>query len=746
MKALFLLFLTLPAMALPTLEEARSLLGSSDAKERAATTLEIWEAGNEALPFLQTLAKDRDPEIANRATYILRRFRMGLTPESPPELLGLAEALEQATPDQRTKHLTKLLDHKHGTAVALHLLNRWASREANQPKPLLAHASQIAYSLLEQRFDWQKFFTTELSAPCRAILIYEISKEDLPMKPQIIAILGRDQPDLVYSQLQKLGPEIDQVTVKSLARVAIVGQNLPLAIRILSDHLDTAPEADLARSLAFLEASSGLPLPPYQGIWKNELKVFQARLRKDHQLVPALTSKLRKDPFLKYENLLLSGQLSLPKQKGNEDFFSNELALNALHSAFATPPSEPDIEALSAEILIDWSDLARSLTLLGRPVEASETLAANDQSSSAVNLLWRTGHREKALTLAKEFFNKPDVRAEAKMRIIMTSHFLDAGDKDAATEVFEPLIYMGSMNETYRKKAISLGLQLYPREELLPLAPGLNAKQAYLRAPAISHFLPYPDKVSVFWYEHFLSLDEFQSPTSLFKKVENILNDHREEARRIISEKLATSSKDILLPSDALYQNILFLKLPIAPEVVKKAAWYQLSTKDLLGIFLDQTWPEETRLKALKTAILIDPIKPSLHWHLLQQGGQLDLDTLHHLTLGDPTLSLQLAALTGKRDSLKLAAEIADLRNSDAIRCLTILAKSQLENEQAHEAARLYQTARLGEIAIGTQPATPIQATLENLSNYLQARLIMAKDDSEKEVWQQRLKAIGKGR
>jgi len=229
---------------------------------------------------------------------------------------------------------------------------------------------------------------------------------------------------------------------------------------------------------------------------------------------------------------------------------------------------------------------------------------------------------------------------------------------------------------------------------------------------------------------------------TLLSKVETLLEENREEARNITSKELSEIQPIRLRSNHAPYQNALFLKLPAVIDIAINIAWYQLSPNDLLTIIKDHSWPEELRQKVLREALLIDPVNPVLHWHHQQMNGQEKLSFLHKLTLGDPSLTLKLGALTGKRETLSLASEIADLRDANAIRCLNILAKSYLQNDQPAEAARLFQAAFCGELSADTRPSTPIPTTLRNLRLYLEARARLTDDPNIKEVWQSRLQAI----
>lgn len=744
---LFLPFLlcTIPALALPTLEEARALLSSPDTQERTDSTRKIWQSGTLALPLLKELIHDPHPEVSGRAAFILKRFEVGLLPSSAPELLALSEALDRAHPNSRTAQLIKLLEHQDGSPIALKLLNHWTLHEKGQLRRLQDHSQLITEALLEHRRHWEQVFTCQLSPSCRAAIITQVDRQNSPMKRSIIAMLAAPAPEQIYRELKKQNSKIAQEIIVILSRLAIIKNKLPLAMQILSENLATAKDRDLARALAFLEKSSGIPAPPYGGKWQLEFQIYQARLNRKPKDLRALSAQLTEDKFFQYENHLISGSLSLPENRKGEGKFPNEAALTALHSAFATPPQPPDIEALSAETLLDWTDLARTLTLLSSPHEAAETLLSHGQPSSAISLLWHSGKRSDALRLAEECLHNVGENRRPKIRLTLSSLHLKNGDTPAAQKAFNPLIQSDSLRETEKRKAISLGLKIFPRAELLPLAPKLNSMQASQRAPAISSLLPYPDKVSIFWYEYFLAQNPGQTPLELLEKVENFLSAGLKKADEIVRERLATASQKTLLPSDSLYQNALFLKLPESLELVKKAAWHQLSIQDLLRIIQDPAWPEKTQEEALQTAFQIDPIHPALYWHSLARGQpQISLAQLHHLTLGDPRLSLTLAALSKKRESLKLAVEVADLRDANSIRSLSILAKSLLAEGKAPEAARLYQAALCGEIAIGTHPPSSIPTTLKNLANYLEARRLMAQGEASEKIWQQRLQSIRK--
>ena len=337
-----------------------------------------------------------------------------------------------------------------------------------------------------------------------------------------------------------------------------------------------------------------------------------------------------------------------------------------------------------------------------------------------------------------------DDKLQTRMRLTLASLFFASGNREKAREYFEKVITTGIQQDSRLQAALKLGVNFFSREELLPLASGLMADQAYQRASSIGGLLSYHPKVSAFWYEYFREKDPAQSPLVILNRVDKYLADKKEEARKIVSKQIQESTKARILPSDALYQLALFLRVPQALDIVESAAWYQLSNDDLMSIIRDETWEQPARQRALKTALSIDPSNLELHW-FNRELNQIELPVDFHLpTLADPFMALALAVLTGKRETIALCSEVVDLRDNHGIRCLGVLGQSYLKNKQPKEAARLLQVAICGEIAAGPQPATPIQSSLDNLANYFEARKQSAKSPGEIETWSERLNRIGR--
>ncbi len=76
----------------------REALGAEDYKTRDAAMKDIWAAGESAFEFLKELSEDEDPEIRARAAIIAKRVGLGVTPETPGNLVELVDGYDEASP------------------------------------------------------------------------------------------------------------------------------------------------------------------------------------------------------------------------------------------------------------------------------------------------------------------------------------------------------------------------------------------------------------------------------------------------------------------------------------------------------------------------------------------------------------------------------------------------------------------------------------------------------------------------
>src|SRR4051794_37466345 len=84
-------------------------LGAPQFEVRQAATDQLWRAGTAAHSALQQAAKSSDPEVRTRATDLLNKLRLGIRPDTPPELLALIDQFRYSpNTSQRREALRQL--------------------------------------------------------------------------------------------------------------------------------------------------------------------------------------------------------------------------------------------------------------------------------------------------------------------------------------------------------------------------------------------------------------------------------------------------------------------------------------------------------------------------------------------------------------------------------------------------------------------------------------------------------------
>ena len=84
------------------------MLASDKFKTRQEAELKLWAAGNQAVSALESACKSASPEAILRAQKILRYLQLGLTPDSPLEIIELAENFEKMSVEGKNNALTTL--------------------------------------------------------------------------------------------------------------------------------------------------------------------------------------------------------------------------------------------------------------------------------------------------------------------------------------------------------------------------------------------------------------------------------------------------------------------------------------------------------------------------------------------------------------------------------------------------------------------------------------------------------------
>jgi tetratricopeptide (TPR) repeat protein len=95
----------------PTAQEiakAVKQLGSKNFKERQKASAFLWSAGKAAEAALQKAAKSKDNEVSRRAREILEKFKYGIFPDTPKQVLGLIKEYRTGNDEAKVKVINEL--------------------------------------------------------------------------------------------------------------------------------------------------------------------------------------------------------------------------------------------------------------------------------------------------------------------------------------------------------------------------------------------------------------------------------------------------------------------------------------------------------------------------------------------------------------------------------------------------------------------------------------------------------------
>ena len=730
---LFLALFSSIAQALPGPEEAARILGSDKASERDQLTTELWSSGRNALTLLNELAESNDPEVSQRAIFIFRRLRMGLQPDSPSELLSLAENCEVAIPKERAYHLDALLEHPLGVSVALAFLDLWSTEQPLNPVIYRSWGKIVADALIEQRSYWKDFLTQPLTVRCRNVLITALDDLNMPMKHLMIEKLASGETRAIFEIFKTEEVELNSASYENLARAALISGDTETALDILFAALPSTKEDHIARRIAFLEKILELPTQTSKGPWSAELKMLRLRASENYEALAQFKQMESPTSLLAYESSLFLGNIAIPSEELPVDDLARRLALSTAQF-FAEPPLEPDIEDLASTITNESGRLARGLLALGHPREAAQILADRHQPEFAVRTLWMTGHRQDARGIADNVMLNGDFKARISMRLTFIQLLGIAGLENEARALFTPLFEEEIKFDHLRRDAVRLALLLFSREKALQLVPEISGESPYRRQIAISALLPFPPKVAIFCYEEISQSEPDLQPSQILAKVEQHLSQDRKILLRHYQSELRDIQKTSIKSTDPIFQLAVFLKAPGALAMLKTSAWNRLSTDELESMVIDETWELASRKSALATALEISPGSATIrHLDLLlnQRGSP---GSIALLTMGECSEVSRLARLSPDTPALPLTAQLADLNQPSSILCLHLAS----EKASPPNAIRFFQAALHGELVLGTQPATPYGQLMSSFQNYCDSRISEARSPGSQKTWEAR--------
>ncbi len=83
-------------------------LSSDDFSVRERATQELWKIGREAVESLRAASRSEDPETAIRASQVLEKVELHITPDTPAEILNIIRRYREAPQNQRMNLLNEL--------------------------------------------------------------------------------------------------------------------------------------------------------------------------------------------------------------------------------------------------------------------------------------------------------------------------------------------------------------------------------------------------------------------------------------------------------------------------------------------------------------------------------------------------------------------------------------------------------------------------------------------------------------
>jgi tetratricopeptide (TPR) repeat protein len=125
-KTIIFIWIFLSLMAAAEKHEQNSIqkligqLSNENFSERSATELKIWQQGEDAIKDLQVSSQSDDPEIAERSKRVLKKITLGITPETPPDILSQIESYPNSSLEEK-QNMIKDLFEKGSGEIALRL-------------------------------------------------------------------------------------------------------------------------------------------------------------------------------------------------------------------------------------------------------------------------------------------------------------------------------------------------------------------------------------------------------------------------------------------------------------------------------------------------------------------------------------------------------------------------------------------------------------------------------------------------
>ena len=94
--------------AFPSIDAAIRALAEDEFEVRQRASDFLWKAGKAAQPALEKAVNSPDAEVRLRSTMVLRKVRLGITPDTPPELHALITQFYDGDRNTRQRVINEL--------------------------------------------------------------------------------------------------------------------------------------------------------------------------------------------------------------------------------------------------------------------------------------------------------------------------------------------------------------------------------------------------------------------------------------------------------------------------------------------------------------------------------------------------------------------------------------------------------------------------------------------------------------
>ena len=220
-------------------EDLVTRLSSDSFREREDATLALWELGEAALEVLRAASVSDDPERVKRATGVLEKVELRITPETPPEIFEQIRRYRTAPQNLKANHIHEL-------------------------RRMKAYFQLLKLYSMEKRPE----IKTEMAASIQGIAMLgareALAADDFAMAESLLRMSAKEPNDLialawVYRSMGKLGEGIeDPPTPEDVAT-----EDWKIALLRVKGDLDgavrLAEESRRSRSLAGLKVLQGDP-------------------------------------------------------------------------------------------------------------------------------------------------------------------------------------------------------------------------------------------------------------------------------------------------------------------------------------------------------------------------------------------------------------------------------------------------------------------------------------------------------